>query len=211
MKIFSQIETTPDEIGKMAKAVSDRIDGDKDAICLLLYFCNVFTQGWYNEIIDKLNPLHVKEAAVSNRKLTAIELTPLIEFIERSYYKHLVNVESSLKKVLDLFANGELINILDEKKIIDIRRIRHNLVYYGTVAADQKNEWYQTSIKNRSLDFDAQVIDDWENELATISRRVSKLELRLEVGLGCQQNQTSELFRQYRERRRRRWYGLWRT
>jgi hypothetical protein len=176
-----------------------------------LYFCNVFIQGWYNEIIDKLNPLHVKEAAVSNRKLTAIELTPLIEFIERSYYKHLVNVENSLKKVLDLFANGELINILDEKKIIDIRRIRHNLVYFGTVAADQKNEWYQTSIKNRSLDFDAQVIDDWENELATISRRASKLELRLEDDLGCQQNQTSELFRRYREHRRRRWYGLWRT
>jgi len=104
-----------------------------------------------------------------------------------------------------------LINILDEKKITDIRRIRHNLVYFGTVAADQKNEWYQTSIKNRSLDFDAQVIDDWENELATISRRVSKLELRLEDGLGCQQNQTSEIFRQYREHRRRRWYGLWRT
>ena len=58
MKIFSQIETTPDEIGKIAKAVSDRIDGDKDAICIvLLYFCNVFIQGWYNEIIDKLNPL----------------------------------------------------------------------------------------------------------------------------------------------------------
>ena len=34
MKIFSQIETTPDEIGKIAKAVSDRIDGDKDAIFL---------------------------------------------------------------------------------------------------------------------------------------------------------------------------------
>jgi hypothetical protein len=169
MKFFSQIETTPDEMGKIAKAVSDRIDGDKNAICLLLYFCNVFIQGWYNKIIDKLNPLHVKEAAVSNRKLTAIELTPLIEFIERSYYKHLVNIENSLKKVLDLFANGELINILDEKKITDIRRIRYNLVYFGTVAADQKNEWYQTSIKNRSLDFDAQVIDDWQNELATES------------------------------------------
>ena len=210
MKIFSQIETTPDEIGKIAKAVSDRIDGDKDAICLLLYFCNVFIQGWYNEIIDKLNPLHVKEAAASNRKLTVIELTPLSEFIERSYYKHLANVENSLKKILDLFANGELINILDEKKITDIQRIQDHLVYFGTVAADQKNEWYQSSIKNRSLDLDARVIDDWENELATISRRVSKLELRLEDGLGCQQNQMSMLFRQYREQRRRHWYSLWR-
>ncbi len=80
----------------------------------------------------------------------------------------------------------------------------------GTVGADQKNEWYQSSIKNRSLDLDARVIDDWENELATISRRVSKLESRLEDGLCCQQNQMSELFRQYREQRRRRWYSLWR-
>ncbi|PWU81742.1 MAG: hypothetical protein DLM72_05430 [Candidatus Nitrosopolaris wilkensis] len=89
MKIFSQIEITPDEIGKIAKAVSDRIDGDKDAICLLLYFCDAFIQERCNEIIDKLNPLHVKEAAASNRKHTAIELTPITEFIGRSYNKHL--------------------------------------------------------------------------------------------------------------------------
>ena len=77
--------------------------------------------------------------------------------------------------MLDLFANGELINILDEKE-------NHRYTedsgttssISGTVGADQKNEWYQTSIKNRSLDFDAQVIDDRENELATISRRISK-------------------------------------
>ena len=37
------------------------------------------------------------------------------------------------------------------------------------MAADQKNEWYQSSIKNRPLDLDARVIDDWENELAMIS------------------------------------------
>lgn len=54
MKIFSQIEITPDEMGKIAKAVSDRIDGDKDAICLLLYFCNVLLFFSYRILIMKM-------------------------------------------------------------------------------------------------------------------------------------------------------------
>ncbi|MDQ6667056.1 MAG: hypothetical protein M3Y53_02395 [Thermoproteota archaeon] len=58
-------------------------------LCLLLYFCNAFIQEWFNEIIDKLNPLHVKEAAASNRKLTTIELTPITEFIGPIYNKYL--------------------------------------------------------------------------------------------------------------------------
>jgi hypothetical protein len=82
-----------------------------------LYFCNIFIQQWYNEIIHKFNPLIVKEAATSNRKLTAIELAPLTEFIKRRYYEPLAkNLEDLLKKVLELFDKGELHNMLDLKK-----------------------------------------------------------------------------------------------
>ena len=63
VKIFNQIEITPYEIGQIVKAISDRINRDKNAVYLLLYFCNIFIQDWYNEIIHKFNPLLVKEAA----------------------------------------------------------------------------------------------------------------------------------------------------
>ncbi len=210
VKIFNQIDITPDEIGQIAKAISGRINRDKNATCLLLYFCNTFIQDWYNEIIHKFNPLIMKEAAASNRKLTAIELAPLTDFIKRGYYEPLAkNLENLLKKVLERFDKGELHNILDREKITDILRIEDNLVYFKTVAAVQKNEWYQTLIKNSSLDVEAQVIDDWETELAAISERVNKVEIRLGDALGCQENQTIELFRQYREQNRsRHWYSL---
>jgi len=58
------------------------------------------------------------------------------------------------------------------------------------------------------LDVEAQVIDDWETELATISERVNKVEIRLGEALDCQENQTSELIRQYREHKSRHWYSL---
>ncbi len=131
MKIFNQIDITPDEIGQIAKAISGRINRDKNALCLLLYFCNIFIQDWYNEIIHKFNPLIVREAAASNRKLTAIELAPLTEFMKRRYYEHLAkNLENLLKKVLERFDKGELHNILDREKITDILRIEDNLVYF---------------------------------------------------------------------------------
>ena len=209
MKIFNQIEITPDEIGQIARAISDSINRDKNAICLLLYFCNIFIQDWHKEIIHKFDPLIVKEAATSNRKLTAIELAPLTEFIKRRYYEPLAkNLENLLKKVLERFDKGDLHNLLDREKITDILRIEDNLVYFRTVAASQMNEWYQPLIKNRSLDVEAQVIDDWETELAAISERVNKVEIRLGDALGCQENQTSELFRQHREQRSRHWYSL---
>jgi len=209
VKIFNQIEITPNEICQIASAISYRTNTDKNAICLLLYFCNILIQDCYHEIIHKFNPLIVKEAATSNRKLTAIELASLTDFIKRRYYEPLAkNLENLLKKVLERFDNGELHNILDREKITDILRIEENLVYFRTVAASQKNEWYQTLIKNRSLDVEAQVIDDWETELGAISERVNKVEIRLEDALGCQENQTSELFRQYREHRSRHWYSL---
>ena len=63
VKIFNQIEITPDEIGQIARAISDRTNGDKNAICLLLYFCNILIQDWYHEIIHKFNPLIVKEGS----------------------------------------------------------------------------------------------------------------------------------------------------
>ena len=171
MKIFNQIEITPDEVGQIVRAIPDRIDRDKNAICLALYFCNIFIQDWYSEITLKFNPLIVKEAAANNRKLTAIELAPLTEFIRRRYYEPLArNLETLLKKVLERFDKGELHNILDREKITDILRIEDNFVYFRTVAAGQKNEWYDTMIKNRSLDVEAQVIDDWETELAAIGR-----------------------------------------
>ena len=208
MKIFNQIEITPDEIGQIVRAISDRVNRDKNAVCLALYFCNIFIQDWYNEITHKFNPLIVKEAAANNRKLTAIELAPLTEFIRRRYYEPLAkNLETLLKKVLERFDKGELRNILDREKITDILRIEDNFVYFRTVAAGQKNEWYDTMIKNRSLDVEAQVIDDWETELAAISERVNKIGLRLGDALGCQESQMSELFRQYREKRRH-WYSL---
>ena len=208
MKIFNQIEITPDEIGQIVRAISDRVNRDKNAVCLALYFCNIFIQDWYNEITHKFNPLIVKEAAANNRKLTAIELAPLTEFIRRRYYEPLAkNLETLLKKVLERFDKGELHNILDREKITDILRIEDNFVYFRTVAAGQKNEWYDTMIKNRSLDVEAQVIDDWETELAAISERVNKIGLRLGDALGCQESQMSELFRQYKEKRRH-WYSL---
>ena len=185
MKIFNQIEITPDEIGQIARAISDRPNRDKNAVCLLLYFCNILIQDWYHEIIHKLNPLIVKEAAASNRKLTAIELAPLTEFIKRRYYEPLAkNLENLLKKVLERFDKGEFRNILDREKITDILRFEDNLVYFRIVAASQKDEWYQTLINNRSSDIEAQVIDDWETELAAISERVNKVELRLGDALG---------------------------
>jgi len=209
VKIFKEIEITPDEIGQIAKAISDRTNGDKNATCLLLYFCNILIQDWYHDIIDKFSPLIVKEAATSNRKLTAIDLASLTEFIKQRYYEPLAkNLENLLKKVLERFDKGELHHMLDREKITDILRIEDNLVYFRTVAASQKNEWYQTLIKNRSSDVEAQVIDDWETELAAISERVNKVEIRLGNALGCQENQTRELFRQYREHRSRHWYSL---
>jgi len=196
VKIFNQIEITPDEIGQIVRAISDRVNRDKNAVCLALYFCNIFIQDWYNEITHKFNPLIVKEAAANKRKLTAIELAPLTEFIRRRYYEPLAkNLETLLKKVLE------------REKITDILRIEDNFVYFRTVAAGQKNEWYDTMIKNRSLDVEAQVIDDWETELAAISERVNKIELRLGDALACQESQMTELFRQYREKRRH-WYSL---
>jgi hypothetical protein len=208
VKIFNQIEITPDEVGQIVRAISDRVNKDKNAVCLALYFCNIFIQDWYSEITHKFNPLIVKDAAANNRKLTAIELAPLTEFIRRRYYEPLAkNLENLLKKVLVRFDKGELHNILDREKITDILRIEDNFVYFRTVAAGQKNEWYDTMIKNRSLDVEAQVIDDWETELAAISERVNKIELRLGDALGCQESQTSELFRQYRENRHH-WYSL---
>ena len=209
MKIFSQIEISPEELGRIAKAISDGIGVDKNAICLLLHICNVFIQGWNNEIIDKLNSLRVKEAATSNRRLAPIGLTTRIDIIDRKYCKHLTNIENSLKKVLNSFDHGELNNVLDENKIRDIRGVRDNIVYLGAVAADQKEEWHQKSNKNRSLGHEVHVINDWENELTTISRRISTVELRLEAALGCNQDQTSELFRERREQRRPHWYIPW--
>ena len=79
----------------------------------------------------------MKEAATSNRKLTAIELAPLIEFIKRRYYEPLAkNLENLLKKVLERFDKGELHNILDREKIADILRIEENLVYFRTVETE---------------------------------------------------------------------------
>jgi hypothetical protein len=122
----------------------------------------------------------VKEAAVSKRKLTALEVVPLTEFIKRRYYEPLAkNLENLLKKVLERFDNGELHDILDREKITDIRRFEDNLIYFRTVAVGQNNEWHQSLIKNRSLDVEAQVIEDWKNDLVTISERVNKVELRL--------------------------------
>ena len=72
MKIFNQIDITPDEIGQMAKAIPGRINRDKNALCLLLYFCNIFIQDWYNEIIHIFNPLIVREAAASNRACQSV-------------------------------------------------------------------------------------------------------------------------------------------
>ena len=210
MNAFSQIEISPEKLGKMAKAISEGVGVDKNAICLLLHICNVFVQGWHNEVIDRLNSLRVKEAAASDRRLAPIEITPRVDIIDCKYYKHLANIENSFKKVLASFDHGELNNVLDENKIRDIRGIRDNLVYLGTAALDQKEEWHQKSSRNRSLGLEAYVINDWENELTTISRRISTVGLRLEEALGCKQEQTSGLFKEYREQRRFRWYIPWR-
>ena len=90
VKIFNQIDTTPEEIGQIAIAISNRINRDKNAVCLLLYFCNILIQDWYHEIIHKFNPLLVKEErSASNEKLTALEVAPLTDFIKRRYYEPL--------------------------------------------------------------------------------------------------------------------------
>jgi hypothetical protein len=205
MDAFSQIEISPVKLGKMAKAISEGVGVDQNAICLLLQICSVFVQGWHNEVIDTLNSLRVKD-----RRLAPIEITPRIGIIDRKYYKHLANIENSFKKVLASFDHGELNNVLDENKIRDIRGIRDNLVYLGKAALDQKEEWHQKSNKNKSSGPEAYVTNDWENELTTISRRISTVGLRLEGALGCKQEQTSGLFGEYREQRRFRWYIPWR-
>jgi hypothetical protein len=208
VKVFSQIETTPDEIGKIARAILFR-DKDKNALCLLLYLCNLFIQDWHKEIIHKLNPSLVKEAAVNNRKLMAVEVAPLTEFIKRRYYQPLAkNLENSLKKVLLRLGTDELRNMLDQERVTDIQRIEGSLSYFSTLAAGLKNEWYEPFIQKKGLDVEAQVVDDWESELASLNERVTKIELRLRESLDCQENQMCELFRYCREQRRRRWFSL---
>jgi hypothetical protein len=208
VKVFSQIETTPDEIGKIARAILLR-DKDKNVLCLLLYLCNVFIQDWRKEIIQKLNPLIVKEAAMSNRKLMAVEVAPLTEFIKHRYYQPLAkNLENSLKKALLSLGTDELRNMLDQERVTDIQRIESSLGYFSTLAAGLKNEWYESFIQKKSLYVEAQVVDDWESELASLSERVTKIELRLRESLDCQENQMCELFSWYREQRRRRWFRL---
>jgi hypothetical protein len=207
VKVLSQIETTPDEIGKIARAILFRIR-DKNALCLLLYLCNVFIQDWYKEIIRKFNPSIVKEAAVSNRKLMAVEVAPLTEFIKRRYYQPLArNLENSLRKVL--VGTDELCSILDQEKVTDIQRLEGSFRYFSTLAAGLKNEWYEPIIQKKCLDVDPQVVDDWESELASLSERVNKIEIRLRESLDCQESQMCELFGRCREQRRRLWFGLW--
>jgi hypothetical protein len=208
VKVFSQIETTPDEIGKIARVILFR-DKDKNALCLLLYLCNLFIQDWHREIIHKLNPSIVKEAALSNRKLVAVEVAPLTEFIKRRYYQPLAkNLENSLKKVLLRLGTDELHNMLGQERVTDIQRIGGSLSYFSTLATGLKNEWYEPFIQKKSLDVEAKVVDDWESELASLSERVTKIELRLRESLNCQENQMCELFRYCREHRRRRWFSL---
>ena len=209
MKVFSQIETTPEEIGRIARAILFGVR-DKNALCLLLYLCNVLIQDWHKEIIHKFNPSIVKEAAVSNRKLMAGEVAPLTEFIKHRYYQPITkNLENSLKKVLARFGTGELWSILDQEKVVDIQRLEGSLSYFSTLATGLKNEWYEPIIQKKCLDVDAQVVDDWENELASLSERVTKLELRLRESLDCQENQMCELYRKCKEQRRRYWFNLW--
>jgi len=209
VKVFNQIETTPDEIGKIARAILFRVR-DKNALCLLLYLCNVFIQDWHKEIINKFNPSIVKEAAVSNRKLMAEEVAPLTEFIKHRYYQPLAkNLENSLKKVLTRLGTDELWSILDQEKVTDIQRLEGNLSYFSTLATGLKNEWYEPIIEKKCLDVEAQVVDDWESELASLSERVNKLELRLRESLDCQENQMCELYRRCKEQRRGRWFSLW--
>lgn len=208
MKVFSQIETTPDEIGKIARAILLRVR-DKNALCLLLYLCNVFIQDWHKEMTHKLNPSIVKEAVESKRKLKAVEVAPLTEFIKRRYYQPLAkNLENSLKKVIVRLGTNELRNMLDQEKVADIQRIEGSLGYFSTLAVGLKNEWYEPFIQKKGLDVEAQVVDDWESELASLSERVTKIELRLRESLDCQENQMCELFRRYKEQRRRRWFSL---
>jgi len=209
VKVLSQIETTPDEIGKIARTILSRVR-DRNALCLLLYLCNVFIQDWHKEIIRKFNPSIVKEAAVSNRKLMAVEVAPLTEFIKRRYYQPLArNLENSLKRVLVRLGTDELCSILDQEKVTDIQRLEGSLSYFSTLAAGQKNEWYEPIIQKKWLDVDAQVVDDWESELSSVSERVNKIELRLRESLDCQESQMCELFRKCKEQRRRRWFSLW--
>jgi hypothetical protein len=207
VKVLSQIETTPDEIGKIARTMLFRVR-DRNALCLLLYLCNVFIQDWYKEIIRKFNPSIVKEAAVSNRKLMAVEVAPLTEFIKRRYYQPLArNLENSLRKVL--VGTDELCSILDQEKVTDIQRLEGSFRYFSTLAAGLKNEWYEPIIQKKCLDVDPQVVDDWESELASLSERVNKIEIRLRESLDCQESQMCELFGRCREQRRRLWFGLW--
>jgi hypothetical protein len=209
VKVFSQIETTPDEIGKIARAILFRIR-DKNALCLLLYLCNVFIQDWHREIIHKFNPSIVRDAVVSNRKLMAVEVAPLTEFIKRRYYQPFAkNLENSLKRVVARLGTDELWSILDQENLTDIQRLEGSLSYFSTLATGLKNEWYEPIIQKKCLDVEAQVVADWESELASLSERVNKLELRLSESLRCQESQMCELYGRCKEQRRRRWFSLW--
>ena len=70
MKIFSQVEITftSNKIGQMAKAISGRINRDKNAwmsTTLLIQDLDI-------EIIHKLNTMIVREAAASNRACQSV-------------------------------------------------------------------------------------------------------------------------------------------
>jgi hypothetical protein len=94
MKVF-EFEFTLDEISQIINLIYDRINQDRNALCLLLHFSNEFLKDWYNEINTLWVPLVIKGGFMD---LGETDKNKLVIFITERLYSYSSNVQTSLER-----------------------------------------------------------------------------------------------------------------
>lgn len=137
MKIF-EVEFTLDEVGRIIDIVSNRINKDRNNLCLLLHFSTAFIHDWNNEISSVFVPMVIKGGF---RDLGDTEKNNLILFITQSPHLPIGRtLRHHLNKVLEDWHNGKLSKIINDPSDINkLAGIIHHLQTFEDFAIKKMN------------------------------------------------------------------------
>jgi len=188
MKMFG-FELSLNEMNQIVDAISERMNRDRNAVCLLLHFCNEFMKDWYNDINANFIPLVIKGGFTD---LAEPEKTKLFIFITQSVQ---VPVADMLLFHLNrVIGTSSELSGSDKEKISEIIEYLKRFKEFAIV----KNEWYhKASQRDFSWDLDLQKFTSWQSELYNLTLETNNRKLDLGDSLNCHHNNMRNLLREY--------------
>jgi hypothetical protein len=193
MKLF-EFEFSLEEVQQLSNTILNRINEDRNNLCLLLHSCNEFIKDWYNEINTMFIPMVIKG---SFNHLGDSDKTKLALFITNSPYLPVsVDFRHHFNKVYNDWNRGGLSKIIndssDANKLIGVIEYLQRFEDF----AIHKNDWYRRAI---SWDVDINLFKEWQYELWQISLKMNDIKLDLGDSFNCQYNKMKNFVQEHKK------------